>query len=331
MWRQAVPTAATRERAAEWAQPLLQLFPGPSSAIAGGATGSWTGRTTRPAHLDTGGIRIDQSLGSRLTLFGRYNDSPSSNQFGTLTVNQLDLRSRSHTLGANLRITPHLLMDFRLNHSQAEADSLWRAQPDCLLSPVITEFLRAEVPCDYLVRFSIGGVGQIVSGREGARRQRQWQFTQSGLMAARRPHADVRRGLSRHSRGAAGPLRRPQPHRRQRRGTRRPTHSVDRPIARAVRDRERAGAVAVGDGHVANRAALHAVGGTALGIQSGTAAGFAGLFSRPGKRAHLRDPPGAVAHAVSQFRAADRRRAATDSRWPHGAARRAEACTTTPA
>src|SRR5262249_36846846 len=37
-------------------------------------------------------------------------------------------------------------------------------------------------PCDYLVRFSIGGIGQIVSGREGSRRQRQFQVVQTALV-----------------------------------------------------------------------------------------------------------------------------------------------------
>jgi hypothetical protein len=45
----------------------------------------------------------------------------------------------------------------------------------------VTLFLNPSPPspCDYLVRFSISGVAQLVSGREGVRRQRQFQFLQS--------------------------------------------------------------------------------------------------------------------------------------------------------
>ena len=55
--------------------------------------------------------RLDQALGARVTLFGRYNDSPSRNEFGALAVNQLDLRSQSLTLGLNARATPNLIFD----------------------------------------------------------------------------------------------------------------------------------------------------------------------------------------------------------------------------
>src|SRR5262249_30167568 len=38
--------------------------------------------------------------------------------------------------------------------------------------------------CNALVRFSIGGVGQVVVGREGARRQRQFQYVTSSAWTA---------------------------------------------------------------------------------------------------------------------------------------------------
>jgi len=47
------------------------------------------------------------------------------------------------------------------------------------LQPLVAAFNRDPTPCNYLVRFSIGGVGQLVSGSEGNRRQRQFQAVQS--------------------------------------------------------------------------------------------------------------------------------------------------------
>jgi hypothetical protein len=176
IWQQTVPTLAARQSAADWAQPLLNLFPAPNGSTPAGNIGVWTGGNVRPAALTTGGARIDQAIGSRVMLFGRYNDSPSLNEFGTLVVNRLDLRSRSATLGLNARITANTVLDLRANESQVEAHSIWSQGDPCALQPLTASFLGDGATCDYLVRFSIGGVGQLVSGREGDRRQRQFQL-----------------------------------------------------------------------------------------------------------------------------------------------------------
>ncbi len=175
VWRQPVPSADIRASVA-WAEPVLDLFPLPTGGSPAGGVGEATGRVDRPAGLQAGSVRVDQALTSRVTLFGRYNDSPSDNQFGTLGVNHLDLRSRSLTLGLNARPTSSLALDLRANESQSEASSVWTEGDGCALQPLAVNFLSAPVPCDYLVRFSIGGIGQLVSGREGDRRQRQFQL-----------------------------------------------------------------------------------------------------------------------------------------------------------
>ncbi len=182
VWRQPVPSLAARQSADDWAQPLLNLFPSPTSRALAAGLSEWTGRGDRPAALDTGGIRIDQALGPRMSLFGRYNDSPSRNEFGTLAINRLDLRARSLTLGFTARPRAGMVLDFRANESQADTHSIWTPGDDCALQPVIGFFLNTAAPCDYLVRFSIGGVGQLVSGREGSRRQRQFQAVPSGAV-----------------------------------------------------------------------------------------------------------------------------------------------------
>ena len=180
VWRQPVPSLAARQTAADWAQPLLALFPAPSPGPVMHGVGEWVGNTVRPAGLDVGGARIDQAITSRLSFFGRYNDSPSNNQFGTLTTNDLDLLSQSLTLGLNARPRTNLALDFRANESQVNAHSVWISPgPSCALQPLLAAFSLSPAPCNYLVRFDIGGVGQLVSGSEGDRRQRQFQAVQS--------------------------------------------------------------------------------------------------------------------------------------------------------
>jgi hypothetical protein len=184
-WIQPVPTLDSRDASADWAQPLLNLYPAPTStSILANGIGEWFGRSDRPASLTVGGVRLDQAIGSRVSLFGRYNDSPSSNEFGALTINHLDLRSQSLTLGLNARPTSNWVLDLRANESQSNAHSLWEepGAAGCTLQALVYYFYRDTVTCDYLVRFSIGGLGQLVSGSEGERRQRQFQLVQTASL-----------------------------------------------------------------------------------------------------------------------------------------------------
>src|SRR5262249_2660970 len=65
------------------------------------------------------------------------------------------------------------------------------------LAPLTSYLFPNSTPCNSLVRFSIGGVGQVVNGREGDRRQRQFQVVESTAVTlgahAIRAGADYRR------------------------------------------------------------------------------------------------------------------------------------------
>ncbi len=185
VWLQPVPSAEARQAAGAFVQPLLKLFPAPTRTVIQGGVGEAVGRSHRPAELNTGAARIDQALGSRVTFFGRYNDSPSQNEFGALSINRIDLRSQSLTLGLNVRARPGAIFDVRANESQSTAHSVWSPAETCALQPLTQSFFSTPTSCDYVVRFWIGGIGQLVSGREGDRRQRQFQIVPS---ASLRPH-----------------------------------------------------------------------------------------------------------------------------------------------
>ena len=184
-WRQPVPSLDSRNSAADWAQPVLNLFPAPTSpGLLASGIGEWFGRSDRPGGLFTGSLRFDQALGTRATFFARYNDSPSNSDFGTLSINHLDLRSRSLTLGLNSRPTSNWVLDTRANESQSSAHSNWTdpGAVGCPLQALTDYFYRDPSPCDYLVRFSVGGLNPLISGHEGDRRQRQFQFVQTASL-----------------------------------------------------------------------------------------------------------------------------------------------------
>ena len=183
VWTQAVPSYHARQAAAPWAQTVLALLPAPNQGPLAAGLGEWVGRNDAPAGLETGSVRLDQAIGSRVSLFVRYSDAPSNNRFGSLTINRLDLRSRALTVGLTSRITPGIVLDTRLNESESTANSIWgtaadTSGPGCELQPLTIVFSPAG-DCNTLVRFTIAGVGQIASGREGNRLQRQFQAVQS--------------------------------------------------------------------------------------------------------------------------------------------------------
>ena len=187
VWQQPVPSLAARQAASDWAQPALSLFPAPNGADLGNGLAQWNGRNIRPSSLHSGLARLDQAITSRGTFFARYNDSPSANEFGGAQVNRLDLRFQSLTLGLNVRPAARAALDFRVNESQAGAQSTWMQAgasipAGCALQSLTSHLFGGQVPCDYLVRFAISGVGQVVSGREGDRRQRQFQLLQSASL-----------------------------------------------------------------------------------------------------------------------------------------------------
>ena len=167
-----MPTLAERQAVPVWAQPALNLFPAPNGADLGNGLAQWNGRNIRPSSLHSGLVRMDQAITSRGTFFGRYNDSPSANEFGSTQVNRLDLRFQSLTMGLNVRPAAHAALDFRVNESQASAQSTWSqagasSPAGCALQSLTSSFFGGPIPCDSLVRFAISGVGQVVSGSEG--------------------------------------------------------------------------------------------------------------------------------------------------------------------
>ncbi len=178
VWVQPVPSLDARTNSLPWADPLLSLFPAPNGPDLGGGLALWTGRTSRPSRLDAGAGRLDHAFSSRVTGFARYSNSPSSTEFGTAPVNTLDLRSQSVTLGLDWRAKPNWLMELRVNGTSADANSAWNeAGSTCSLEPTTLYFLHLSGICHYLVRLSIAGVGQVVSGSEGRRSQTQFQIS----------------------------------------------------------------------------------------------------------------------------------------------------------
>lgn len=183
-WRASVPATAVRTDAPAWIRPLLNLFPIPNGQNLGAGLTEWTAGNTRPARFDAGNVRIDHALTSRIALFARYNQTPSWSEFNGTQVNHIAMSSQGLTFGASVRLRPSAVVDFRLNSSQASLRSFWGANSSsqCDLQPVVFFLLRAQSACNYLLRFSIAGVGQVVSGPEADQHQKQSQLASAAVI-----------------------------------------------------------------------------------------------------------------------------------------------------
>ena len=182
VWRSPVPDAGVLARAPGWVYPLISLFPPGNGLTLSADSLEWIGRSNRPASMTNTSLRLDHSLTPKVSLFARYGRSPSSSEFGSSQVNSFSAKFATFTGGLNARLGARLVNDFRANFVHGSADSEWSQElastlPSCYFAGVIAALSRSPQDCDSFFRLSVGGLGQIASGREAGSRQRQWNAT----------------------------------------------------------------------------------------------------------------------------------------------------------
>jgi hypothetical protein len=114
-----------------------------------------------PATLDAYAIRVDHTFGSRLTVFGRFDDSPSSvdtrNAGGYAPIaNHTITTKTTHTVtaGATAILTSHISNDFRFNYSTDHGSLYFReiTSVERCLFPIASPFQRdmeaARIPME---------------------------------------------------------------------------------------------------------------------------------------------------------------------------------------
>ncbi len=121
-----VPTAAARRNASPALQPFLNAFPLPNGSSSGTDQAEYNASFSSKATLDAYSVRIDHKLNRELTLFGRYNYSPSDliQRGGTYslgTVNPTRITTQTATIGTTWIISPVTTNDLRFNFSKVNA------------------------------------------------------------------------------------------------------------------------------------------------------------------------------------------------------------------
>jgi hypothetical protein len=129
-----VPDLAARQNASPALQPFLNAFPlpnGPDDPTNGLA--QFNASFSNPASLDAYSLRLDHRVKDNLTLFARYNYSPSEitqrAAGGDQALNVLfpsRIATQTGTLAAILLVSPHFSNDLRFNFSRTDAFNAFR-------------------------------------------------------------------------------------------------------------------------------------------------------------------------------------------------------------
>ena len=126
-----VPDEAARKNAVATVQPFLNAYPIPNG-VDNTATGvaQFNASYPNPATLDAYSLRVDHKLTHTLSLFGRYNYSPSAlRDRGASTllplsdVEAIRITTQTATAAAIWSVTPFTANDFRFNYSRTNASS----------------------------------------------------------------------------------------------------------------------------------------------------------------------------------------------------------------
>lgn len=124
-----VPTTYARTQAAAIAEPLLAAYPLPSAGqdLSGEWTGEFFAGFSNPSTLNATSLRLDYSVGPKLTLFVRGDDAPSNGEqhgaFDFYAVSSLSstiANVNTITAGATYILSPTLVDDFRFNISHSK-------------------------------------------------------------------------------------------------------------------------------------------------------------------------------------------------------------------
>ena len=178
--RLAVPTINARAIAPLGVRDLLRAFPLPNGPDLGNNLAEFSAAYSDPSTLDATSLRIDHHLSDKLTLFSRYNYSPSEASTRNRLAQVLHSVYKTHTLtaGATFIISPTTTNDLRGNYSWNKGgifntlDNFGGAipPPDSLL---FSAFGNPETGNSLISLPGTGGSGALQRGTFGVETQRQ--------------------------------------------------------------------------------------------------------------------------------------------------------------
>ena len=175
-----VPSVSLRQSAPAAVQTLLNAFPIPNGADQGNGLALLSASYSDPTSTDAVSIRFDHQM-NKLTFFGRYNRSPSSNttRLGSSQLNNPRLTSfKTQTLtgGMTWLISPTISNEIRANWSRQDGSTSLYLDNFGGAVPFTTSVLPSVVPQQDTF-FSVTAINiattRVILGRNGEGIQRQ--------------------------------------------------------------------------------------------------------------------------------------------------------------
>jgi hypothetical protein len=182
-----VPDAASRQQAQMTLPamlPYLNAYPVANGAAVGPGLAQFNAGYSDPSSLDAYSVRVDHVVNSKMSLFGRYNYSPSSldqrgPSFGSGVVlsdtESASFSVQTFTVGLAEIVTPKISNEVRANYSNDRVGTKFALDhfggavppPDSLLFPSGFSSTNA------VFAFFIGGIGEFGTGKQATDEQRQ--------------------------------------------------------------------------------------------------------------------------------------------------------------
>jgi hypothetical protein len=123
-----VPDASARENATPALRPFFNAFPfDPKQPDLGGGVAQFNASASNPGTLDAYSLRIDHKVTEKLSVFGRYNNSPSAASQRAVGLSSLSNFFQVHnsaqqlTIGSTWALSSLQINEFRFNYSRTSA------------------------------------------------------------------------------------------------------------------------------------------------------------------------------------------------------------------
>ena len=123
--RVAVPDDSLRANAPATLQPVLNAFPRVNAGEGqpGDQLGIYQAAVSNPATIDSFSLRIDHKLSEKLSIFGRFANTPSSSRFTDYATPTTNIsNNRLLTAGITARINSRQINEFRFNVTRSNAE-----------------------------------------------------------------------------------------------------------------------------------------------------------------------------------------------------------------
>jgi hypothetical protein len=169
-----VPSVTLRQNAPAALQPILNAFPVPNGPDQGDGTALYTAAFSNPSRLDATSLRVDHNISDKVSIFGRYSDSPSTQTGGGL-ANSISsgFHVKSLTLGLTNIFSPRLNNELRVNYTRNTGSFVYTLGTQGGAQPFDPAQIFGPLPAHFLVNVFLdwANTGVQLSNQETAQRQ----------------------------------------------------------------------------------------------------------------------------------------------------------------